>query len=132
MAEFTDALNQADEGTNAVRYYDVLPKITFMDMAMNKLIAMKVDESRQKYESAVASYQRIRIMTFAALGAGMLLAVLMAFFMIRSIVGTLTRAVRVANAIAQGQLGHRTVTRPKDARGHLREAVRLTYDREPP
>jgi methyl-accepting chemotaxis protein len=129
MAEITDALNQADEGTNALLYSDVLPNITIMDMEMKKLITMKVDESRQQYESAVASYQRIRVMTFAALGGGMLFAVMMAFFMIRSIVGTLNRTVRVANAIAQGQLGHNIVTRRKDELGRLLEAFRLMDER---
>jgi len=129
MTEITDALNQADEGANALLYSDVLPNVTIMSAEMNKLIAMQVDESRQQYESAVSSYQRIRLMTFAALGAGMLLAVLMAFFLIRSIVGTLNRAVRVANAISQGQLGHNIVTRRKDELGRLLEAFRLMDER---
>jgi methyl-accepting chemotaxis protein len=129
MTEITDALNQADEGVNALLYSDVLPNVTIMSAEMNKLIAMQVDESRQQYESAVSSYQRIRIMTFGALGAGMLLAVLMAFFLIRSIVGTLNRAVRVANAISQGQLGHHIVTHRKDELGRLLEAFRLMDER---
>jgi methyl-accepting chemotaxis protein len=129
MTEITDALNQADDGANALLYSDVLPNVTIMSAEMNKLIAMQVDESRQQYESAVSSYQRIRLMTFAALGAGMLLAVLMAFFLIRSIVGTLNRAVRVANAISQGQLGHNIVTRRKDELGRLLEAFRLMDER---
>ncbi len=129
MTEITDALNQVDDGANALLYSDVLPNVSIMGFEMNKLIAMQVDESRQRYESAVTSYQRIRLMTFAALGAGMLLAVLMAFFLIRSIVGTLNRAVRVANAISQGQLGHHIVTRRKDELGRLLEAFRLMDDR---
>jgi methyl-accepting chemotaxis protein len=129
MAEIIDALNHADDGANALLYSDVLPNVSIMGLEMDKLIAMQVDESQQRYQSAVTSYQRIRSMTFVALGAGMLLAVLMAFFLIRSIVGTLNRAVRVANAIAQGHLGHRIVTRRKDELGRLLEAFRLMDDR---
>ena len=129
MTEITDALNQADDGANALLYSDVLPNVTIMSAEMTKLIDMQVDESRQHYESAVSSYQRIRLMTFAALGAGMLLAVLMAFFLIRSIVGTLNRAVLVANAISQGKLGHHIVTRRKDELGRLLEAFRMMDDR---
>ena len=129
MTEITDALNQADDGANALLYSDVLPNVTIMSAEMNKLIAMQVDESRQQYESALSSYQRIRLMTFGALGAGMLLAVLMAFFLIRSIVGTLNRAVLVANAISQGQLGHHIVTHRKDELGRLLEAFRMMDDR---
>jgi methyl-accepting chemotaxis protein len=129
MTEITDALNRGDEGANGMLYSDVLPNVSIMSSEMSKLIALQVDESRQQYESAVSSYQRIRIMTFAALGAGMLLAVLMAFFLIRSIVGTLNRAVSVANAISQGHLGHGIVTHRKDELGRLLEAFRLMDDR---
>jgi methyl-accepting chemotaxis protein len=124
MAEIKDSLGKADDDTNALLYSDVLPNVSIMSSEMSKLIAMQVDESRQRYESALARYQRIRIMTFAALGAGMLLAILMAFFLIRSIVGTLNRAVRVANAISQGQLGHNIRTRRKDELGKLLEAFK--------
>jgi len=129
MTEITDALNKADDGASSLLYSDVLPNMTIMDSEMNKLIAMQVDESRLQYESAVSSYQRIRLMTFAALGAGMLLAVLMAFFLIRSIVGTLNRAVHLANAISQGQLGHHITTQRKDELGRLLEAFRTMDDR---
>jgi methyl-accepting chemotaxis protein len=129
MTEIVDGLNQDDDGINSLLYSDVLPNVSIMGAEMSKLISMQVDESRQQYESAVASYERIRVMTFAALGAGMLLAVLMAFFLIRSIVGTLNRAVRVANAISQGQLGHNIVTRRKDELGRLLEAFRLMDER---
>ena len=129
MAEIKDSLDKADDGTNALLYSDVLPNVSIMSSEMSKLIAMQVDESRQRYESAVTSYQRIRVMTFAALGAGMLLAILMAFFLIRSIVGTLNRAVKVANAISQGQLGHNIATRRKDELGRLMEAFRMMDER---
>jgi methyl-accepting chemotaxis protein len=129
MAQITDALNHADEGANSALYSDVLPNVSIMSSEMSKLIGMQIEEGRQQYESAVASYQRIRIMTFAALVAGMLTAVLMAFFLIRSIVGTLNRAVRVANAISQGQLGHHILTSRKDELGRLLEALRLMDER---
>jgi len=129
MTEITDALNHADDGTSSLLYSDVLPNVSIMGSEMDKLIAMQIEEGRQRYESAVTSYQRIRLMTFAALGAGLLLAVLMAFFLIRSIVGTLNRAVRVANAISQGQLGHNIVTHRKDELGRLLEAFRMMDDR---
>ncbi|MDQ6648072.1 MAG: methyl-accepting chemotaxis protein [Pseudomonadota bacterium] len=129
MVEIKDSLGQANDDTNALLYSNVLPNVSIMSSEMSKLIALQVDESRQRYESALTSYQRIRIMTFAALGAGMLLAILMAFFLIRSIVGTLNRAVRVANAIAEGHLGHEIRTRRKDELGRLMEAFRIMDDR---
>lgn len=129
MVEVKDSLGRADDDTNALLYSDVLPNVSIMSSEMTKLITMQVEESRQKYQAAVTIYQRIRIMTFAALGAGMLLAILMAFFLIRSIVGTLNRAVRVAHAIAEGHLGHNIRTRRKDELGRLLEAFRMMDDR---
>ncbi len=129
MTEVTDALSQASGGENSMLYSDVLPNVAIMSAEMNKLIAMQVEESRQQYASAVARYQFVRNLAFASLGAGMLLAGLMAYFLVRSIVGTLSRAVLVANAISQGQLGHRIVTRRKDELGRLLDAFRVMDER---
>ena len=129
MVEIKDSLGKADDDTNGLLYSDVLPNVSIMTSEMSKLIKMQVDESKQEYNTALASYQRIRLWTFAALGGGLLLAVLMAFFLIRSIVGTLNRAVRVANAISQGELGHHITTRRKDELGRLLEAFRLMDER---
>jgi methyl-accepting chemotaxis protein len=129
MVEIKDSLGKTDDDTNGLLYSDVLPNVAIMTSEMNKLIAMQVDESKLKYEMALASYQRLRTWTFAALGAGVLLAVLMAFFLIRSIVGTLNRAVCVANAIAQGELGHHIMTRRKDELGRLLESLRMMDER---
>ena len=129
MVEIKDSLGKADDDTNGLLYSDVLPNVAIMTSEMNKLIAMQVDESKLNYETALASYHRLRMWTFAALGAGVLLAVLMAFFLIRSIVGTLNKAVRVANAIAQGELGHNITTRRKDELGRLLESLRTMDER---
>ncbi|MFA6230101.1 MAG: methyl-accepting chemotaxis protein [Rhodanobacter sp.] len=129
MTEIKDSLGKADDDTNGLLYSDVLPNVSIMTSEMRKLIDLQVGESKQKYDAALTSYQRIRLMTFAALAAGMLLAVLMAFFLIRSIVGTLNRAVRVANAISQGELGHNITTRRKDELGRLLEAFRTMDER---
>ncbi|HEY8585934.1 MAG TPA: methyl-accepting chemotaxis protein [Rhodanobacter sp.] len=129
MTEITDALQQSDDGVNALLYSDVLPNVAIMGSELSKLIAMRVDESRQRYESAVTRYERVRQMAFAAMGAGLGIALLMAFLLIRSIVRTLNRAVTVANAISQGQLGHNVKTRRKDELGRLLEAFRIMDER---
>ena len=132
IASLTDAvgaLKKGGDGADFMLYSEVMPNVAIMDAEMDTLIAMQVEESRQQYAVAVTSYQRIRLMTFFALGAGMSVAMLMGFFLIRSIVGTLNRAVRVANAIAQGHLGHGIVNHRKDELGRLLEAFRLMDER---
>lgn len=129
VSDVTDALNQNGDGVADSLYSDVLPNVAIMDAEMDKLISMQIAESGRVYDAAIVSYQHIRILTFGALGAGMLVAALLAFFLIRSIVGTLNRAVHVANAISQGRLGHNIMTRRKDELGRLLEAFRMMDER---
>lgn len=130
MTEVSDALQQgADSGASGMLYSDVLPNVSIMAAEMSKLIELHVQGSKHRYEAAVASYQRIRVVAFAALATGMTLALLLAFFLIRSIVGTLNYTVKVANAISQGHLGHDIACRRRDELGRLLEAFRLMDER---
>lgn len=129
LTDAVDALKKGADGADAMLYSEVVPNVAIMDAEMDTLIAMQIEESRQQYAAAVTSYQRIRLMTFLALGGGMSVAMLMGFFLIRSIVGTLSRAVRFANAIAEGRLGHNILTRRTDELGRLLQAFRQMDER---
>jgi methyl-accepting chemotaxis protein len=130
LAEVSDALRQgADSGASGMLYSDVLPNVSIMAAEMGKLIDLHVQGSKHRYEAAVASYQRIRMVAFIALGVGLTFALLLAFFLIRSIVGTLNYTVKVANAISQGHLGHEIKSRRRDELGKLLEAFRLMDER---
>lgn len=129
LIDVTDVLKKGGDGADTMLYSEVVPNVAIMDEEMDKLIAMQIEESGGQYAAAVTSYQRIRLMTFFALGVGISLAALMGFLLIRSIVGTLNQAVHVATAIAHGHLGHQIVTRRNDELGRLLEAFRLMDDR---
>ena len=129
MVEVTDALKQGDAGASGMLYSDVLPNVSIMSAEMGKLIALHVRNSQDKYALAVANYERIRVVAFTALGIGMLFALLLAFFVIRSIVRTLNHTVKVARAISQGQLGHHINNRRQDELGRLLDAFRLMDER---
>jgi methyl-accepting chemotaxis protein len=129
VADVTDALKQNGDGMADMLYSEVLPNVSIMDSEMDKLISLRIQESGQVYDQDTTTYKRTSLMTFGALGAGMPLAALLAFLLIRSIVGTLNRAVRVANAISQGQLGHNIMTRRKDELGRLLEAFKTMDER---
>ncbi|MCX7515332.1 methyl-accepting chemotaxis protein [Frateuria hangzhouensis] len=122
-------LDAADGSATETLYSNALPNVAIMSAEIDKLVKMQAEAGRQRYEAAVASYERIRVLTFAALAAGMLLAIVMAFLLIRSIIGTLNKAVAVANAIAQGKLGHQIVPRRNDELGKLLGAFRSMDDR---
>jgi methyl-accepting chemotaxis protein len=129
LTEVVDALQQGDEGARDLLYSDVLPNVSIMNAEMRKMIELRKQGSDARYMAAAASYAHIRVVAFIALGVGMLFALLLAFFVIRSIVGTLNHAVKVAHAISQGQLGHRINSRRKDELGRLLDAFRLMDER---
>jgi methyl-accepting chemotaxis protein-1 (serine sensor receptor) len=122
-------LEAADGSATEMLYSNALPNVAIVSAEIDKLVKMQEDASHQRYEEAVASYERVRSMTFAALIAGMLVAIVMAFLLIRSITGTLNKAVQVANAIAQGKLGHNITVNRRDELGKLLEAFRSMDDR---
>ncbi|MEO9078320.1 MAG: methyl-accepting chemotaxis protein [Rhodanobacter sp.] len=129
MDEVVEALRQGTGGANDALYSDVLPNVAIMQLTFDKLLAMQTEESRVQYEALESNYQRIRVMTFIALGLGMLMAILMAFFLIRSISGALNQAMRVAHAIADGKLGHDITVTSKDELGNLLNAFRTMDER---
>ncbi len=122
MAQITDSIKQDEDGVEGMLYSDVLPTVSIMAAEMRTLIDMQVAESRAKYEASLAAYHHLRSMAWMVLGVGLTLALLLAFFLIRSIVRTLHYAVRVAHDIAKGQLGHRIASRRNDELGRLLQA----------
>ena len=51
MSEITEALNASEDGIDGLLYSDVLPNVAIMSAELNSLIALKIDGSRQQYES---------------------------------------------------------------------------------
>jgi methyl-accepting chemotaxis protein-1 (serine sensor receptor) len=129
LDDVMSGLDAADGSATDSLYSNALPNVAIMSSEIDKLVQMQSEASRQRYEAAVASYQRIRVLTFAALAAGLLVAIVMAFLLIRSIIGTLNKAVQVAHAIAQGRLGHAIRSDRKDELGQLLEAFRTMDER---
>ncbi len=129
MEEITDALRHADDGANGMLYSDVLPNVAIMNAELSKVIALHEQGSKARYLAAAADYDHIRVVAFGALGAGIFLALLLAYFVIRSIIRTLNYAVKVAREIAQGQLGHQIGRRRGDELGRLLDAFRLMDER---
>ncbi len=129
MVEVSDALRRSDEGASVMLYTDVLPNVSIMNSALQKLIALRKQESQMRYLATVASYQRIRVIAFPALGIGVLLTMLVAYFAARSVMRPLNYAIKVAIAISKGQLGHHVQIRRKDELGRLLNAFRIMDER---
>jgi methyl-accepting chemotaxis protein-1 (serine sensor receptor) len=127
--DMLDALNQKDPSATDVLEMQVRPLLMERQDALAKLIEAQRVEAKQIYDGQLSRYQWIRAMCLLALVAGLLVALVAAVLLIRSIIGTLTHAVRVANEIAQGRLGHGIKVDRKDELGQLLEAFRSMDER---
>jgi methyl-accepting chemotaxis protein-1 (serine sensor receptor) len=68
------------------------------------LMQLQLDEGKRTYDTAMARYTTIRLVSVASVGTGLLFAVSFGFFLIRGISRSLNHAVEASNAVAQGDL----------------------------
>src|SRR5574337_220151 len=124
MSDARQALASGDPGARQMLYTDLLPAVMIMQDSMKKLIDLQVKEGDGLRGAAVARYEKVRKLTMAALVAGIALALLVAILVIRTIIAALNRSVAVADAIAEGHLGHDIHTNGKGELGRLLVALR--------
>lgn len=124
MGDARQALASGDPGARQMLYTDLLPAVMIMQDSMKKLIDLQVKEGDGLRGAAVARYEKVRKLTMAALVAGIALALLVAILVIRTIIAALNRSVAVADAIAEGHLGHDIHTNGKGELGRLLVALR--------
>jgi methyl-accepting chemotaxis protein-1 (serine sensor receptor) len=124
-----DALKKNDPSVSDSLEMEVRPLLMQRQDALGKLVEAQRAESEQIFQAQVASYQRIRMISVGALTLGLLFALVMATVLIRSITQTLDYAMKVANEIADGKLGHDIVVSRKDELGRLLEAFRTMDQR---
>ncbi|MBT2115957.1 MCP four helix bundle domain-containing protein [Dyella sp. LX-66] len=127
--DMIDALNQKDPAASDVLEMQVRPLMMERQAALAKLIEAQRVEAKEIYDGQVSRYQWIRAASLIALIAGLLIAIVAAVMLIRSIIGTLNRAVRIANEIAEGKLGHDIEAGRNDELGQLLEAFRTMDQR---
>ncbi len=124
LGDVISGLNSADPGVRGTLYSEVLPNLIIMQSEMNDLIKAQVAESKAGYAKNVAAVQKLRQYTLIGLTAGLLVSLLLAFFLIRSIHRTLKFAVKTADAIADGHLGHDISDHRDDELGQLLKAFK--------
>ncbi|ULU27387.1 methyl-accepting chemotaxis protein [Dyella terrae] len=129
LNSMVDALNQGDTGANELLEMQVRPLMIQREDALSKLVEAQRADAKQIYDAQVVRYHVVRTISIVSLLVGLLVAAIMATLLIRSILSTLGVAVKVANAIADGKLGHKIETRRKDELGELLEALRTMDER---
>ncbi|MDW2981963.1 methyl-accepting chemotaxis protein [Rhodanobacter sp. KK11] len=129
LKDIYDALAQQDEGTGDLLEMQVRPELMLRLDTLNQLVQAQSGEVKQLYQDQLARFRMVRVLVLIALAGGLLFALLVATLLVRSISGTLTHLVKVAHAIAEGQLGHEIKTRRNDELGRLLDAFRTMDER---
>ncbi|MDR3446527.1 MULTISPECIES: methyl-accepting chemotaxis protein [unclassified Dyella] len=128
-ASMVDALNQGDNGASDLLEMQVRPLLMQRQDALGKMVDAQRADAKVIYDAQVARYHFVRTISIISLLVGLVIAAIMAMLLMRSILSTLGVAVKVANAIADGKLGHKIETRRKDELGELLEALRTMDER---
>jgi methyl-accepting chemotaxis protein I, serine sensor receptor len=123
-ADVVDALKQGDAGASDSLELEMRPLLMQRQESLAKVVEAQRADAQAIFDGQVATYKNIRMISISALAVGLLISLLVASLLIRSIVQTLGYAVKVANEIADGKLGHQIATRRDDELGRLLEAFR--------
>ena len=100
------------------------PLLMMRQDTLDKLVTAQGDEVRDIYQTQLKRYGFVQATTLSALVAGLLLALFVAARLIRSITGALRHAVKIADDIGEGKLGHDIRVNRKDEFGRLLLAFR--------
>jgi methyl-accepting chemotaxis protein-1 (serine sensor receptor) len=127
--DVTDALKQGDAGASDSLELEMRPLLMQRQDALAKIVKAQQAGGKEIFDAQVVTYQRVRLLSIASLVLGLLVAIVIAFMLIRSITQTLDYAVKVANEIAMGRLGHKIAARRDDELGRLLGAFRTMDER---
>jgi methyl-accepting chemotaxis protein len=124
-----DAIKAGDGSASDTIEMEMRPLLMQRQDALSKVVEAQRVEANQIYLDQVKSYQRIRVITFVALLAGLLFALLRSTLLVRSISRALNYAMSLANEIAQGKLGHEVAVKGNDELAKLLDALRTMDER---
>jgi methyl-accepting chemotaxis protein-1 (serine sensor receptor) len=93
-------------------------------LEMAKLIDYQLERSKEQYLAAEAKYARQHLLVVSLLAAGLVLAIGVGAWLVRSITRPLNRAVAVAQAVAKGDLTQRIEATANDETGQLLAALK--------
>ncbi len=91
--------------------------------SINALIQTQLDEAANADEASRSTYEIVRLVCLSGMAAGLILAAFVGAMLIKSIVRPLDEAVRIAGAVADGDLTQDISVRARDETGHLMRAL---------
>jgi methyl-accepting chemotaxis protein-1 (serine sensor receptor) len=92
--------------------------------AIDALIKLQLTEADHENKKSQSMYEMVRVVCLAGMGFGLLLAAIVGTMLIRGIVNPLEEAVRIAHAVAAGDLTQEIEVRSKDETGRLMQALK--------
>lgn len=90
---------------------------------------LQVDRTNARYEEAKKAYDNAKMLMFIIGGVAILLGIIVAYWITRTIVGPITEAMGVANSLAQGDLTITVESKSKDETGLMMAAIASMVDK---
>jgi methyl-accepting chemotaxis protein-1 (serine sensor receptor) len=97
-------------------------------LGIDALLKLQLDVAKAEYEQAVSRYHTIRAVAIAAVLLGVALAVVLGVTLVRGVVRSLDAAVRVANAVAEGDLTQSVAVEGRDEVAKVLQALAAMKD----
>jgi methyl-accepting chemotaxis protein-1 (serine sensor receptor) len=91
---------------------------------INGLIKVQLDSAAQLNKDSRETYALVRTVCLAGMSLGLLVAAVVGTLLVRGIVAPLNEAVRLANAVACGDLTQEVSVRSRDETGRLMQALK--------
>ena len=117
-----------NEGALKTVTEDAEPIFTRLHETIYNMITLQGEVAGQEYAEAQSNFDAIFMITIVSVGLGVVLALFLGTMLIRAIVGPLDEAIKVANAVASGDLTSRIDTNSTNETGRLLQALKQMND----
>jgi methyl-accepting chemotaxis protein len=91
---------------------------------MNALVKMNIDVSKRAFDESQATYHSVRNSFIGGILFGVLIVLIVGFWLVRSITRPLEAAVKIADGVAAGDLTQRIEVQSNDETGQLMQALK--------
>ncbi|WP_051534512.1 methyl-accepting chemotaxis protein [Deefgea rivuli] len=91
--------------------------------AIGALMNLQLDVAKAEYTAAQANYENVKLISIGLISLGLILAFVSCILLIKAISLPLSRAVQIAENIAQGQLDNQILVHSQDETGRLMQSM---------
>jgi methyl-accepting chemotaxis protein-1 (serine sensor receptor) len=109
--------------TSRINVELLAPLYTKLRVGMESLLKLQVAEAKKEYEGAIESYQTVRLISIASIVVGLAVAWVFGLALLRSLGRSLKNAVKIAHAVAKGDLTQTIYSQGKDEVAQLLKAL---------